>query len=143
MKMDALQKEWEKILENEGMPENIKPEEQKAAEAGYEISSLDIDPESDAIAKKLQSEDSRNLFSGFPNSIEMVKRIVETTREDWMAQGIKEKDIQLAIHESCENGHDCVVLSYANGNRYHYNTKNIMGYSRDALENSGLTFVEK
>ncbi len=141
-------KYWENKLKEMGMPSEIELEQEKAAKAGVEVVSTEmVSPEAEALAQKLKEEDPRNLLGGFPNSPKEVVALVETLREEWLAQDIKPKDIHLVVHASCINGHDCVTLAYNGGNIYHYNTKNIRGYSRDKmlskLESHGLHFVEK
>jgi hypothetical protein len=141
-------KYWEDKLKKMGMPSEIEPEQEKAAKAGVEIVSTEmISPEAEALSKKLREEDPRNILGGFPNSTEEVVALVETLREEWLAQDIKPRDIHLVVHASCINDHDCVTLAYNGGNIYHYNTKNIRGYSRSKmlskLELHGLHFVEK
>ena len=147
MDMD-LAKHWENKLKALGMPSEIPMEYQKAAEAGVELVSTDMaNPEAEALEKKLQEEDPRNVLGGFPNSINTMVSLVETLREEWLAQNILAKDIRLAIHASCINGHDCVVLSYNGEKKYHYNTKNIREYSRQKmisqLRAHNLSFIEK
>jgi hypothetical protein len=148
MNFDSMKNEWEKKLEDLGMPSEISSEEQKAEEAGIELVPEEMaNPEAVELARKLQEEDPRNLLGGFPNSVETMISLVETLREEWMAQNISEKDMHLVVHASCINGHDCITLAYNGGNIYHYNTKNIRGYSREKmikkLEARNLHFVEK
>jgi hypothetical protein len=145
--MNEAQK-WEAILEKEGLSENLISEEEKAANEGVEIVSMEMaNPEAQELERKLREEDPRNLLGGFPTSIEGTVSLVETLREEWLAQGISPKDIHLVIHASCINGSDCVTLAYNGGNIYHYNTKNIRGYSREEmakkLDDKNLSFVEK
>lgn len=145
--MDEARK-WEAILEEEGLPENLISEEEKAAREGVEITSMEMaNSEAQELAEKLRQEDERNKLGGYPNSIEDTVALVETLREEWLAQGVSPKDIHLVIHASCINGSDCVTLAYNGGNIYHYNTKNIRGYSREGmakkLEDKDLSFIEK
>ena len=66
-----------------------------------------------------------------------------------LEKNIPAENIRIIIHPSCINEHDCVTLTYSgnNGNVYHYNTKNISGYSRQGLISKmgthGLSVVEK
>jgi hypothetical protein len=141
-------KYWEDKLKKMGMPSEIKPEHEKAALAGVEIVSTEMmSPEAEALAKKLLEEDPRNILGGFPNSTDEMVSLVETLNEEWLSQNVSPKDIHLVVHSSCVNGSDCVTLAYNGGNIYHYNTKNIRGYSRDKmlsrLKSHGLHFVEK
>lgn len=150
MNMESMNeaRKWEAILEKEGLSENLISEEEKAAKEGVEIVSIDMaNPEAQALALKLRQEDERNKLGGFPNSTEDTVSLIETLREEWLAQGISPKDIHLVIHASCINGSDCVTLAYNGGNIYHYNTKNIRGYSREdiakKLNDKNLSWVEK
>lgn len=143
-----LTKHWERKLKDLGMPSELPTEHQRAAEAGVELVSSEMaNPEAEALEKKLQEEDPRNVLGGFPNSINTMVSLVETLREEWLAQNIPVKDIRLALHASCINGHDCVVLSYNGEKKYHYNTKNIREYSRQKMISQlrvhNLLFVEK
>ncbi|MEK7081166.1 MAG: hypothetical protein AAB902_02150 [Patescibacteria group bacterium] len=147
MEMNSVN-EWEARLKKLGMPSEIQSEQEKAAEAGVELISTDMaSSEAEALALKLKKEDPRNILGGFPNSTDSVVSLVETLREEWLAQDISPKDIHLVIHASCVNGHDCITLAYNGGKIYHYNTKNIHGYSREKmvskLRTHNLSFVEK
>jgi hypothetical protein len=147
MDFDSPQ-EWEKRLAAMGMPSEIESEEEKANRAGIELVSSEMtDPEAETLAKKLKEEDPRNILGGFPNSADEMVSLVETLQEEWLAQNISPKDIHLVVHASCVNGNDCITLAYNGGNIYHYNTKNIRGYSRQKmlskLKFRGLYFTEK
>jgi hypothetical protein len=149
MKMDSLQKKWESILAKEGMPSEILSEEKVAAKAGVKMGSLDImaDPEAKDIAEKLRLEDARNIFGGFPNNIDTLISLVKDLKGEWLKQNIPSKDIHLAVHSSCINGYDCVALAHNGEEVYHYNVKNIIGYSRkkltSKLQADQLSFIEK
>ena len=145
--MDSLA-EWEKKLQDLGMPSEIPSEQEKAAKEGVELVSSEMaDPSAEALAKKLQEEDPRNHLGGFPNSMEDLVSLVQTLRAEWKDKKISPTDMHLVIHSSCINGRDCVTLAYNGGDIYHYNTKNVRGYSRakisQLLKAQGLYFVEK
>jgi hypothetical protein len=143
-----LQDEWEAKLEEAGQPADIPFEHEKAAQAGVDVTPLDVaNPEAISLAQKLREEDPLNVFGGFPNTLDDMISLVETLNEEWLSQGMSSREIHLVIHSSCINGHDCVTLSHNNGNRYHYNTKDIRGYTRgklvSRLSTHKLNFVEK
>jgi hypothetical protein len=145
--MDSM-KEWEAILAGEGMPSELPTETDRAAEAGVDLVSLDVaSGEAQALALKLKEEDPRNLFGGFPSSLETLVSLIKDLRSEWVKAGVPENFIHLTIHASCINGKDCVTLSRTDGNRYHYNTKNILKYSREKtiqfLTSSGISFREE
>lgn len=136
--------DWEKELENLGMPAEPISESQKAAQADIELISTEMmDPEAEIIARKLKEEDPRNILGGFPNSIKNIISLIKTLQQE----NTSSRDIKLYIHASCINGHDCVTLAHPDGKVYHYNTKNVHNYSRermiDQLEVSRIPFVEK
>ncbi len=147
MNMESMN-EWEGKLKDLGMPSELPSEEEVAAESGVELVSIDLaNPEAEELAEKLRQEDERNKLGGYLNSTEDTVALIETLRKEWLEQGISPKDIHLVIHASCKNGSDCVTLAYNGGNIYHYNTKNIQGYTREEmakqLDDKDLSFVEK
>lgn len=148
--MDSLEREWEAKLTKLGMPSEPLSEQEKAAEEGVELETLDTDEtntEARMLAKKLIEEDPRNVFGGFSVSIDNLLSLVKTLEGEWLAEGIPAKDIRLAVHASCINGHDCVAVTYNGGKVYHYNTKNIRRYSRQKLiekfKSQRLSIIEK
>jgi len=147
-KNSGLEKKWEKILQNAGMPSEIIPEQIKAAQAGVLLDAPEMSsPEAVALKKRLQEEDPRNVLGGFPSDINTMVTLVQDLREEWLAQDVKPKDIHIVVHESCINDSDCLTLAYNGGNIYHFNTKHTDGYSRQKLfkqlEAHNLSFVEK
>ncbi len=147
MSMDSIN-DWEAKLKALGVPSEIPLEHEKAKEAGVDLVPLDMtSQEAQALSKKLQQEDPRNIFGGFPNSLDTIISLIETLKEEWMEQSVLAKDIHITIHSSCINDYDCVTVSYNGSNKYHYNTKNIRGYSRQEmiskLKSHNLFFLEK
>ena len=143
-----LQKEWERKLAASGLPAEPPSEQEMAAQAGIELTSIDMaSPEAQAIEKKLQEEDPTNIFGGFVNNISEILSVIKDLRQDWLKQGTLPEEIRITIHASCENGSDCVVVSHIGGNKYHYNTAHIRKYSRKLLlarlSAENISFAEK
>ncbi len=125
---------WEKKLQGLGLGADLPTEAEKAGEHGVEIVSADsVNHEFQALTKRLQEEDPRNIFGGFPTSMDTLISLVDTLKAEWLEQGIPESEIHLALHASCINGHDCLNVIRNGGQRYHYNTKRIHHYSREHL----------
>jgi hypothetical protein len=147
MNMDSVN-DWEARLKDMGMPSELPSEAERAIEAGVDLVPLDMtSQEAQALSQKLEQEDPRNIFAGFPNSLDSMISLVETLRAEWIEQNIPTKDIHITIHSSCVNDHDCITVSYNGSNKYHYNTKNIRGYSREEMTSRltahNLSFTEK
>lgn len=125
---------WEAKLKDAGMPDELPTEAEVAKEAGVELVSMEIaDPEAEALINKLKEEDPKNEFGGFPTSIDSMASTIQTLRNEWLAQGTPKEKIKIVIHASCINQQDCVVLKKNGDATYHYNTKKILGYSRDKI----------
>lgn len=128
------EEKWEKILSKAGMPNEIPSESEIARESGVEVVGIDdMGTQGKALEKKLQSEDPRNVFGGFPTSLDQAFSLITTLKEEWLKNGVNPESIHIVIHESCVNGHDCITVINNGGKRYHYNTKMIIGYKRDKL----------
>lgn len=122
---------WNNKLKSMGLDSDIKTEAEKAKEAGHEVVSADsIDPEFDAMAKKLSEEDPRNVFGGFPVSSEILTSLVDTLIVEWRDLGIPLNEIHVAIHSSYVNDNDCIIVVQNRGKRYHYNTERMMDYDK-------------
>ena len=125
------EEEWKIKLEELGLGAELPSESEKAEDAGFSLVSLEeVDKESEDFTRKLMQEDPRNLFGGFPTSMEQVISLIETLKTEWIEQGVPPNLISVLIHSSCVNGKDCITLVQNGGNRYHYNTKKIINYSR-------------
>ena len=130
------------------MPAELPLEHVKAAEVGIDLVSLDLaSPEAEEFARKLRQEGPNNVLGGFPEDINEMVSLIKGLRKELLAQGIPEAEIHLAIHSSCVNSHDCIMLYHNNGKKYHYNTKHILNYSRDEMISKlvahGLSFREQ
>jgi adenylate kinase family enzyme len=116
------------------MPSNLPTESEKAKEGGIELVGIDdLGTQKHELERKLKSEDKRNVFGGFPTSVEQAFSLVETLKEEWLAAGASPESIHIVVHESCVNGHDCITVVNNGGKKYHYNTKMIIGYRRNKL----------
>ena len=126
---------WEKLLAGQGMPAEPLSESELAEMQGVETVSIsELGNQSQAIEKKLYEEEPRNKFGGFPTSQENLVALVGTLISEWIENGVPEKIISIMSHSSCVNGRDCVTVIKNGGDRYHYTTKMIIGYSRSKLE---------
>src|SRR3989338_2953553 len=131
------QEHWENILEKKRMPAELSFESTKAKRAGIDLVSLDlVDSEAEAFAEKLRQEGPNNVPMGFPESMGEVISEIESLKEALIAQHIPEQEIHLTIHTSCVNDQDCIILFHNNGNKYHFNTKDIKGYTREKMVES-------
>jgi len=151
-KINSLQDEWEEKLKKLGMPAEPLSEQAVATSQNERVELVPKEMasrEAEELAQKLAEEDPRNILGGFPNTMDMMVSLVETMQKELLEKNIPAENIRIIIHPSCINEHDCVTLTYSgnNGNVYHYNTKNISGYSRQGLISKmgthGLSVVEK
>ena len=125
---------WEKKLKTLGLGADIKTEAEKAAKAGIEVISSDtLGDTYKTLSLVLQEEDPRNVFAGFPGSMDVLISLINTLKTEWLEQGVPPQDINIAVHSSCVNDKDCVVVSQNGGKKYHYNAGNITEYSRGKL----------
>lgn len=113
---------WEKILQESGCLNS--EEEQKGIP---NMISLDADPVDDEIAAKLAEEGDHIEYLGSPTSF---VALVSEVRDGISALKGTKGEVAVAIHTSCTNGKDTIIVFQPGGLQKRFNTHNTVGYSR-------------
>lgn len=104
-----------------------------------------VDPEDRKIAKKLLEEhpDGQVNFLGSPESYEQLDDMIQDAQR--RLGGVEVT--QIAVHDSCINDHDCIVVYASQGKQFHMNTRLVAGFGRsefiERMAVQGIEVIEK
>jgi len=129
---------WENILKQFG---HLSTEDEQK---GLGLS-LSEDPIEQTIADKLSTEGEHISYLGSPMSF---ASLISEIRESLDILKKSSSAVGVAIHTSCTNGQDTVIVFQVGGLQHRFNTHEIMDYSRMKFSRRisklfGLEIVEK